>query len=82
MMNPEFYALGILGDSAFFDLLVLAITCQLHTLSSRICSHVVAGFCMVKRFLRFRIFVTQTVMLLILADIVETIQKVIHRISS
>jgi len=37
---------------------------------------------MVKRFLRFRIFVTQTVMLLILADIVETIQKVIHRISS
>ena len=82
MMNPELYALGILGDSAFFDLLVLAIACQLHTISSRIVSHVVAGFYMVKRFMRFRIFVTQTVMLFILADIVGTVQKIVHRISS
>jgi hypothetical protein len=82
MMNPEFYALGILGDSAFFDLLVLAITCQLHMFSSRIWSHIVAGFCMAKRFVRFRIFVTQTVMLFVLADIVATVQKVVHRISS
>jgi hypothetical protein len=31
LLNPEFLALGILGDTAFFDLLVLAIGIQMHT---------------------------------------------------
>jgi len=35
VMSPEFFALGILGDSAFFDLLVLAIGLQLQTVLSR-----------------------------------------------
>lgn len=77
MLNPEFYALGILGDSAFFDLLVLAITCQLHVVSSRISSGVAAGFCTVKRFVKFRIFKTRTVMPFMFADVVVTVQSVI-----
>ena len=31
LLNPEFLALGLLGDSALFDMLVLAISLQLHT---------------------------------------------------
>ena len=31
LLNPEFLALGILGDTALFDMLVLAISLQLHT---------------------------------------------------
>jgi hypothetical protein len=30
MLNPEFLALGLLGDTAFFDMLVLALTLQMH----------------------------------------------------
>ena len=31
MINPEFLALGLLGDTAFFDMLVLALSLQMHT---------------------------------------------------
>lgn len=31
MMNPEFLALGLLGDAAFFDMLVLALSLQLRS---------------------------------------------------
>jgi hypothetical protein len=82
IMNPEFYALGVLGDSAFFDLLVLAITCQLHMILSRVWSRVVAGLCMVKRFMRFRICVTSSMLLFVLSDMAATVQKVVHRMSS
>ena len=30
VLNPEFLALGILGDTAFFDMLVLALSLQMH----------------------------------------------------
>ncbi|CAN5877151.1 hypothetical protein BH11VER1_BH11VER1_20220 [soil metagenome] len=30
MMNPELVALGLLGDAAFFDMLVLVLTLQMH----------------------------------------------------
>lgn len=32
ILNPEFLALGLLGDSAFFDMLVLAMSLQMHML--------------------------------------------------
>jgi hypothetical protein len=35
LLNPEFLALGLLGDTAFFDLLVLLISLQLRTLGSQ-----------------------------------------------
>ena len=34
-LNPEFLALGILGDTAFFDMLVLALSLQLHAFAAR-----------------------------------------------
>src|ERR1043166_8012360 len=30
VLNPEFLALGLIGDTAFFDMLVLAMSLQLH----------------------------------------------------
>jgi hypothetical protein len=82
VMTPEFYALGILGDSAFFDLLVLAISLQLQMIGSRIWHYVVLGFTPIKRFVSWRIYATSAVLLFIFADIVSTVQKVVHRISS
>jgi hypothetical protein len=34
ILNPEFLAISLLGDTAFFDLFVLALTLQLHLLAS------------------------------------------------
>jgi hypothetical protein len=36
LINPEFLALGILGDTAFFDMLVLALSLQMHTFALRV----------------------------------------------
>lgn len=36
MINPEFLALGLLGDTAFFDMLVLALTLQMHLIVVRV----------------------------------------------
>jgi uncharacterized membrane protein YkgB len=30
ILNPEFLALGLVGDTAFFDLLILALSLQMH----------------------------------------------------
>jgi uncharacterized membrane protein YkgB len=81
VMNPEFYALGVLGDSAFFDLLVLAISCQLQVLGSRTWCHFIAGFSQIMRFVRWRLSVICPVLLLTFAYTLSAIQKVIHRIS-
>lgn len=35
-LNPEFLALGLLGDAAFFDLMVLALSLQMHMIVSRV----------------------------------------------
>jgi len=36
ILNPEFLALGLLGDAAFFDMLVLALSLQMHTFAARV----------------------------------------------
>ena len=36
LINPEFLALGILGDTAFFDMLVLALSLQMHMFALRL----------------------------------------------
>ena len=81
VMTPEFYALGVLGDSTFFDLLVLAISLQLHMIGSRIWRYVVMGFTPIMRFMSWRLYATYAALLFIFADIVFTVQKVVHRIS-
>ena len=35
LINPEFLALGLLGDTAFFDMLVLALSLQMHMFALR-----------------------------------------------
>ena len=35
ILNPEFFALGIFSDTAFFEMFVLALTLQLHTFATR-----------------------------------------------
>jgi hypothetical protein len=35
-MNPEFLALGFLGDAAFFDIMVLALSLQMNMIASRV----------------------------------------------
>ena len=35
ILNPEFLALGLIGDTAFFDVLVLALSLQLHLIATR-----------------------------------------------
>lgn len=37
ILNPEFFALGLLGDTAFFDMFVLALSLQMHMFFVRAC---------------------------------------------
>ena len=81
VMTPEFYALGILGDSAFFDILVLTISFQLRGIGSLVLRYFVLGFSPILRFAIFRIYATSAALLFIFAEIVSTVQKVAHRLS-
>jgi hypothetical protein len=82
VITPEFYALGILGDSAFFDLLVLAISFQLRGIGSSVCRYVVLGIAPIKRFARWRISAISMVLLFIFVETGSTVQKIAQRLSS
>lgn len=43
MLNPEFVALGLFSDAAFFDMVVLALSLQMHSLFIRACRGLMAG---------------------------------------
>ncbi len=88
VINPEFLALGLLGDAAFFDLFVLLISLQLQTAGTRAWSRVVA---LLSRFgswvMAPRMRLRTSSLLIVSASIafesvVSTIQKVVHRLSS
>ena len=81
VVTPEFYALGILGDTAFFDLLVLAISFQLRGIGALVWRYVVLGFSPIRRFAVFRVCAATTAVFFIFAEIVSTAQKVVHRLS-
>jgi hypothetical protein len=82
IMNPEFYALGLLGDSAFFDLLVLAIGLQLQNIFVRLCRYLASGFSEVMRFAKWRFYATCSILLLTLDGTISAIQKAMHRMIS
>ena len=82
MMNPEFYALGILGDSAFFDFLVLCLTFQLQSIATRIATVAAGVFSPIKRFAKWRFSTVCTMLLVAFETTVTAIQKIIHRLSS
>ena len=89
VMTPEFYALGILGDSMFFDLLVLFIGFQLQSVFARAGHIVLRGFAPVRRFVALRVFTSFqagaavcSAVILALVDLGSLTQKVMHRLLS
>jgi hypothetical protein len=84
VLNPEFLALGLVGDTAFFDLLVLAITLQLQGLGTRAWRSVHAVFFGIVHWL-FAPRPTFAMFLLIFAPIgnlVICVRKLANRIMS
>jgi hypothetical protein len=84
LLNPEFLALGILGDTAFFDLLVLLISLQLRTAAAQVWAFILAVCSRIKRsFLppRFSYMLVLSTFAAI-GIAVSAMQKFIHRISS
>ena len=82
LLNPDFLALGLLGDTTFFDLLVMGLSLQMLAFIQPAWRYVVLGFTPIQRFVNWRIYATSTVLLFVFADIISTVQKVVHRISS
>ena len=80
VMNPEFYALGVLGDSAFFDLLVLAIGVQMQVIFSRIGACAVSGAKSAARFIVMGIYADCILLMLIVSGISCMVQGAVHRI--
>ena len=82
MLNPEFLALGLLGDTAFFDMLVLALTLQMHLSVVRACRRCVTGLTKVVRYVAIpspglRYLLGSSTLLI--GSLVTFIQKVVHR---
>src|SRR6188768_873899 len=76
VMNPEFLALGILGDSTFFDLLALAIGVQLQVVFSRIGVSVLVGGARVVRFINWRFCSICMMLTLAVSDIASTVDAI------
>jgi len=82
VMTPEFYALGLLGDSTFFDFLVLAISFQLRGLGERVGRHALSGFARIRRLMGWSLRASSTVLLFTVAGIIAAVHKVAQRIAS
>ena len=80
--TPEFYALGILGDSTFFDILVLAISIQLQGILSQIGLRVVSAIKWTIRTISLHMAIDAMILAFIAHDVVTVAQKVAHRLLS
>ena len=85
ILNPEFLALGLIGDTAFFDMLVLALSLQLHMVATRAFCSCVAVLSRGVRWLgipspglRYLLAVLTPA----IAGAVTAFQKAVHRILS
>jgi uncharacterized membrane protein YkgB len=85
ILNPEFLALGLLGDTAFFDMLVLALSLQMHLFAARALRSCMSVLTSGMRWmgipspgLRYLL----ALWALAIGSAVSTFQKVVHRISS
>ena len=85
ILNPEFLALGLLGDTAFFDMLVLAISLQMHAFAARafrgcvdVLSRGVRWLGIPSPGLRYLLAILTPA----IAGAVSAFQKVVHRIPS
>ena len=82
VMNPEFYVLGIFGDSAFFDLLVLAIGLELQLMMSRVWRFVAGRITHARWRISMEYSLVAWGFVTLLATSIASIQKVVHRLSS
>jgi hypothetical protein len=85
VLNPELLALGLLGDTAFFDLLVLLLSLQLQTFATRGWHAICAVLSKTSRVMVPRLsrsFALAVLAFAPLGEVCATIQKAVHRISS
>jgi hypothetical protein len=85
MINPEFVALGLLGDTAFFDLLVLALGLQMHTIIIEAWRRGTTALASLDRWLGIPSPDLRYVLAmapLFIASIVSSVQKVVQRFTS
>jgi len=85
IISPEFLALGLLGDTTFFDVLVLLLSLQLQGFAARAWRSVCGVFSRMMRVMipRMSISFFMVVMAFVLiGDVVSAIQKAVHRICS
>lgn len=85
LLNPEFLALGLLGDTAFFDMLALALSVQMLVSVRWAWHHFSQGFVRTMRWFgipspgfRFLMVISA----IALTNAVSALQKLVHRISS
>jgi hypothetical protein len=85
VINPEFLAFGLIGDTAFLDLLVLALSLQMQMFADRLWRQVRTVLMRGVRWVRIPspgLSYLLTVSTLAITSAVSTIQKVVHRIFS
>ena len=85
VLNPEFLALGLLGDTAFFDLLVLALSSQMHVFVTRAFHRCADVLCGVMRWLGIPspgLLYCVAVVTPVVAGAVALFQRTLHRILS
>jgi hypothetical protein len=85
LLNPEFLALGLLGDSAFFDMLALALSVQMLVSVQWAWQHLSGGFVRTVRWCGipspgFRYLMVISAVYITTA--ISAFQKLAHRISS
>ncbi len=81
IMNPELLALGLLGDTAFFDLLVLFLSLQLQTVAARAWNCVRAVYSRIMPVVVWRLWRSCSLMALAVApvgDVISVIWKGVH----
>ena len=81
LLNPEFLSLGLIGDAAFFDLLVLLITLQFQMIAARVWGIVGSGFASVLLWLTTR-SLGYFLILSAFLHFKTTIQKIAQRVFS
>ena len=85
LINPDFVALGLLGDTAYFDLLVLGLSLQLHVFAAGAWRWLGTAIGRVARLVRipspgfsYLLFVSA----LAVWSVMSAVQKALHRICS
>jgi hypothetical protein len=85
MINPEFLALGLLGDTAFFDMLVLALSLQMHMVVTQAwhrCATVLTRGVRWIGIPSLGLRYVLAVAALCIGSVVSFVQKVVHHLSS